>query len=393
MDANAASPLAPSILIVDDLPTNLQLLTDMLEARGYQVRPVLSGEAALQAARSEPPQLVLLDINMPGMNGYEVCERLKHDPQLAAVPVIFISALGETVDKVKGFGLGAVDYVTKPFQPDEVEARVRTHLELARLRRELEWHNVRLEEMVAVRTRQLAEAHARLTILDEAKSDFLHLISHEVRTPLCGICWAAETLIEAHAKDPETAECAELYHRGRQRLLTLIDDALLLSQIGVGATVGVQQQCQLEELVSTARANAAAFAQFRRVQFAPVPSDLGLVHGMPDYLVRALQSMLETAVKFARSDSLVRLAKATAPGEISLLIEADGQGIPPEMVPRFFQLLAIAEPITSGGDLGLGPAVAARVVSLYGGAVSVDNLSRPGIRLTVRLRTPTANHA
>ncbi|MCY2993934.1 MAG: hybrid sensor histidine kinase/response regulator [Planctomycetota bacterium] len=390
MHADSTSSPAASILLVDDMPANLQLLTDMLQARSYEVRPVLSGELALQAARRKPPQLILLDINMPGMNGYEVCKQLKGDPQLAAVPVIFISALDETLDKVKGFGLGAVDYVTKPFQFEEVEARVRTHLELARLRRELERHNVRLEETVLQRTRELAEAHARLAILDEAKSDFLHLISHEVRTPLSGIFGVAEMLLEICADNPEAADCPELFQQSRRRLMTLIGDALLLSQIGAGAAAGVQQQCRLEELLKAARLQVGPFAQSRRIQIAPAPPDLGLVHGVPDYLVRALQSLLETAVKFARSGTLVRISKATARGEVRLFIEADGRGIPPEFLPRFFQLLTIAEPITIGGDLGFGPAVAERIVTLYGGTVSAENLTPPGVRLAVCLKTPEA---
>lgn len=387
MSADSPTPLPASILVVDDMPANLQLLTDMLQSRGYDVRPVLSGERALQAARRDPPQLILLDINMPGMNGYEVCERLKADPQLAAVPVIFVSALEETLEKVKGFELGAVDYVTKPFQAQEVEARVRTHLELARLRQELERHNAHLEETVSQRTRELLEAHARLAILDQAKSDFLRLISHEVRTPLSGIFGVAEMLLDICAGNPAAADFPELYERGRRRLLTLIDDALLLSQIGAGVDAGTQRPCRLEELLQTACSQAGPLADSRNVQFAPVPPGLGSVQGLPDYLVRALQSLLETAAKFARSGSLVRLTKAPAPGEISLIIEADGQGIPAEVLPRFFQLLAVTEPLTRGGDLGLAPAVAERIVTLYGGAVSVENLTPPGIRFAVRWKT------
>jgi len=141
-------------------------------------------------------------------------------------------------------------------------------------------------------------------------------------------------------------------------------------------------------LLNDARSQAGPFAQSRGVQLASAPSDLGLVQGAPDFLVRALQSLLETAVKFTRAGTIVRLTKAASPGEISLIIEADGQEISPKALPRFFNLLAIAESITPGGDLGLGPPVAERIVKLYGGAVSVENLVPPGVRLVVRLRTP-----
>jgi putative nucleotidyltransferase with HDIG domain len=143
------------ILAVDDTPASLRLLTDILSSEGYQVRSAINGELALRAATAQPPQLVLLDVNMPGMDGFEVCRRMKQEPQLHDVPVIFVSALSETPDKLKGFDIGGVDYVTKPFQREELLARVRTHLELHYLQ-----HN--LEEMVEERTQSLSESEQRL---------------------------------------------------------------------------------------------------------------------------------------------------------------------------------------------------------------------------------------
>jgi len=145
------------ILIVDDTPANLKLLAGMLKDRGYKVRPVPSGPMALRAVRTEPPDLILLDINMPEMNGYEVCKQLKADEALAPIPVIFISALSETMDKIEAFDVGGVDYVTKPFQFEEVNARVETHLELKAAREALKQQNEILEEKVRQRTQELAD--------------------------------------------------------------------------------------------------------------------------------------------------------------------------------------------------------------------------------------------
>lgn len=149
------------ILAVDDTPASLRLLTDILKAEGYVVHSAISGELALHAATLHPPELILLDVSMPVMNGFEVCERLKAQPQTRDVPVIFVSAMSETVEKVKGFDLGAVDYVTKPYQREELLARVRTHLELHRLRHHL-------EEMVEERTQslQLSEAKLKTSLID-----------------------------------------------------------------------------------------------------------------------------------------------------------------------------------------------------------------------------------
>lgn len=143
------------ILAVDDTPASLRLLTDILKAEGYEVRSAISGELALFAATSNPPDLVLLDIRMPQMDGFEVCRRLKANPVTSDVPVIFVSAASETEEKVRGFEVGAVDFVTKPYQRDELLARVRTHLELNHLRNHL-------EVLVDERTVALRESERKL---------------------------------------------------------------------------------------------------------------------------------------------------------------------------------------------------------------------------------------
>ncbi|MEJ2222731.1 MAG: response regulator [Desulfobacterales bacterium] len=153
-----------AILLVDDNPTNLQLLFETLDGRGYKLLIAKSGKVALSIARKALPNLILLDIMMPEIDGYEVCRRLKADPTTAEIPIIFLSALTDTKDKVQGLDLGAVDYVTKPFQPDEVIARVNTHLTVNRLKKaldeknkELQDANDHLEERVKKRTAELVD--------------------------------------------------------------------------------------------------------------------------------------------------------------------------------------------------------------------------------------------
>ena len=149
------------ILVVDDIRENVRLLVDALGNEGYRVRPALSGKAALEAANMEAPDLILLDILMPEMDGYEVCKALKTHMGLKDVPVIFLSALGEVADKVKGFSAGGVDYISKPFQTEEVLARIETHLTLRRLSLELEAKNAHLEKT----NRELSEAMAEIKTL------------------------------------------------------------------------------------------------------------------------------------------------------------------------------------------------------------------------------------
>ncbi len=136
------------ILVVDDTPATLKLLTELLQAEGYEVRSAISGELALYSATVNPPELILLDIRMPEMDGFEVCRRLKNQAETCDVPIIFVSALSEINEKVEGFQLGAVDFITKPYQREELLVRVHTHLEMTRLRN-------RLEYLVAERTNEL----------------------------------------------------------------------------------------------------------------------------------------------------------------------------------------------------------------------------------------------
>ncbi|WP_136515672.1 hybrid sensor histidine kinase/response regulator [Geomonas edaphica] len=170
------------ILIVDDTPANLQLLESILKEKGYEVRGAINGPMALKAARLQPPDLVMLDINMPEMNGFEVCRALKEDPALASIPVIFVSAAVETADKLRAFDEGGVDYVTKPFQAQEVLARVETHLELSRVRGELQRQNAELARTLENLTR------AQVHLVQSEKMAALGLltagVAHELNNPL-----------------------------------------------------------------------------------------------------------------------------------------------------------------------------------------------------------------
>ncbi len=161
------------ILIVDDTPANLRLLSGMLTQQGYKARPTPRASAALKSAQLSPPDLILLDINMPEMNGYEVCRRLKADERTRDIPIIFISALGEINDKVKAFAAGGVDYITKPFQIEEVLARLETHLTLRHLQQELEDANEVLEQRVAQRTAELQARTVELAELNAAYECFV----------------------------------------------------------------------------------------------------------------------------------------------------------------------------------------------------------------------------
>ncbi|ACK64902.1 response regulator receiver modulated diguanylate cyclase/phosphodiesterase [Rippkaea orientalis PCC 8801] len=163
MTTPSASLPPANILIVDDKPTNLRILSTMLTKQGYKVRAVVSGKMAITAAQNQPPDLILLDIKMPELDGYRVCELLQAEEKTRHIPVIFLSALQDGGDKMKAFQAGGVDYITKPFQFEEVLARVSTHLALQATRRELRQLNAQLEQQVKERTAALEKAQQKLS--------------------------------------------------------------------------------------------------------------------------------------------------------------------------------------------------------------------------------------
>ena len=377
----------PEILIVDDTLPILKQLSDLLRARGYEPRPVSCGAVALELAIKSPPDLVLLDVDMPQMDGFEVCEAFKANPVLKDIPIIFLSGASATSDKMKAFQAGGADYVTKPFQFLEVEARVRTQLENRALR-------LNLESQVEMRTRQLKQAMQRLAVLDKAKNDFLAVISHELRTPLNGLFGITDLLMGECASNSTTENLRTLFNHSRRRILDLIGDALLLTQIEVQSDRFIQMPTALKSALGDAVVKCREFGKTYCVGInVAFCADRCMVAAESILLRKALEALLETAIKFAKAHSVVRVSISSSdePPEVRVGIEAFGRAIPQDALPRFFDVLAIAEAMVPGGEVDLRPAAAERIIRLFDGSVTVENLDPAGIRFNIRLTRVQVN--
>jgi signal transduction histidine kinase len=337
----------PNILIVDDTPANVLLLARMLTERGYKPRSVLSGKLALQAARAEPPDLILLDINMPDMNGYEVCERLKADAALKEIPVIFISALSETLDKVKAFHVGGVDYVTKPFHFDEVYARVQTHLQIR--------------------------------LLEKLRDDLTHMVIHDLRNPLTVISGVLEILeiTEARKFSANTRELVTAAHQSAKDMIIMISSILDVSKMGAGEMTLHRESCDLAALIRAVVAASQPLPGNRTVTFdAPTSSPTISVDVV--LIRRVLQNLLGNALKYTPDGGDVRIVVTPACGEVRIAITDAGPGIAPEDHQRIFEKFGQIAGHTNRQGTGLGLTFCKLAVEAHGGRIGVESVVGQG---------------
>ena len=347
-----------SILVVDDTPANLQVLVGMLKERGHRVRPVLEGRLALRAAKAEVPDLVLLDINMPDMNGFEVCEQLKADPKLADTPVIFISGNNETADKVRAFSVGGVDYVTKPFQMAEVEARVATHLELRRKRRELQ------ESLEALRR------------LETLRDSLVHMVVHDLRSPLAAISACLE-VIKWDADEQHRVELATDVETALHATRTII--RLVNSVLDVSKMEGTEMRLQLvpADIAAVARESVDELESLvgTRQLVRDWPDDPVMAVVDRDVVARVMQNLLGNALKFTPATEAITVTVEANDDMVRVAVSDTGPGIPREYRERVFEKFGQVEALSHGQKFstGLGLTFCRLAVEAHGGRIGVDS--------------------
>ena len=390
------------ILVVDDTPEIRELLQIHLETAGYQVLVAGNGQEALAAVAALAPDLLLLDVVMPVVDGYEVCRRLKADEETAFIPIVMLTALQDLTHRLRGIELGADDFLSKPFNHLELLTRVRSLLRVKGLHDQVVATNRLLEQRVAERTAALEQALADLKEMDRLKSEFLSNISHELRTPLTPIKGYLPVLLREEFGPLTSSQRRVLGHIAQSvdRLHRLIDDLLTFMQWESGEIGLALGGASVAKVVEEALARAAAGVEEKGVEVTTeIAADLPQIRADAAALARALGHLVENAVKFTPQGGHVtvtaRLVQPSplppgppAPRQfVELAVRDTGIGIPSEAIPRIFERFYQVDSSSTRqhGGTGLGLAIVKRILDAHAAPIAVESLPGQGTTFSIRL--------
>lgn len=377
------TPGSVTILMVDDNLTNIRLLADMLTSRGYKILQAINGPDALTIAREQSPDLILLDIFMPKMDGYEVCKRLKEDAATCDIPVIFISALTDVDDIVKGFDVGGADYITKPFKFKEVLVRVASQLTLVRQRQELE------------AKREQDRKHFEK--LDRMKNEFLQMATHDLRNPLNVILGYLRVLEQLEVADDDRARLDETRSSIRtsvEKMRTLVADILELAQIETGLKLSPQPITVAEWLDQTLQSfKVMAEEKHVTLDYTPPPAKLTIT-GDVKLLTRVIDNLVSNALKYTPQGGTVCINTTVSERTIVISVTDTGLGIPahdlPHLFDAFYRVDRRGQQQPEGSGLGLS--IVKTIVQHHHGTIDVESTVGEGstFRITLPLAATTA---
>ncbi len=362
---------AKTILVVDDTPANLAVLSSQLERHGYCPLVALGGEEAVERAEFVRPDLILLDVVMPGIDGFETCRRLKAREGTRDIPVIFMTALGDTGDKLAGFAAGAVDYMTKPFDGAEALARIETHLTLYTLRRQLAARNTQLQQEIAAREQMQAALERSNAELEQ----LAYVASHDMQEPLRMVASYLQLVAQRYQGrlDAEADEFIGYAVDGAKRMQALINDLLAYSRVSTKARPFERTDCSEIAAVAQANLRMAIADSGARVHVSALP----VVMGDAMQLTQLFQNLIGNAIKFHGTDPPEVWVEAER-GEAGwrFTVRDNGIGIAPEYFERIFVLFQRLHGRREYPGTGIGLALCKKIVERHGGSIGVA--SEPG---------------
>jgi two-component system sensor histidine kinase/response regulator len=369
VSASSAVPVA-NVLVVDDVIKNLQVVGTMLRNAGYAVTPATSGAEALKGLRVRVPDLVLLDMMMPEMDGLEVCRRLKADPSTQSVPVIFLTANNEMEHLVKGFEVGAVDYVTKPFNAPELLARVRTHLELKQARDVIFRNGVELRR------------------LNDEKNEFMGIAAHDLRSPLNAIKGYSEMVLEDSAISRENAELIQKIHEASARMAEMVQNLLDANRIDRGelklSLAPTNLVPVLSSVVEAQRPRSVAKQQTIHLQSEATALN---VEVDPNIIVQVLENLISNAVKYSPRGKSIFVRLKREGSAVRCEVRDEGPGLSADDHKKLFGKFArlSAKPTGDEHSTGLGLSIVKKMVEAMNGKVWCESELGRGATFIVTL--------
>ena len=363
-----APQLKSRILVVDDISKNLQVVGTILRNEGYHVMPATSGLQALERVSAQPPDLILLDLMMPEMDGLEVCSRLKADPLTRQIPVIFLTASNEMEHLMKGFEAGAVDYITKPFNAPELLARVRTHLELK-------------------------HARERLREMNEEKNEFMGIAAHDLRNPLSAIQGYAEMIIE----DAQSLAHRDLEGNGQRireaakRMTEMVQNFLDANRIERGElklNMAISDLSPLlQSVLETQSPHATAKGQMIQLELPPTPT---LALADVSITLQVFENLVSNAVKYSPPGKKIFVRLKAEAGVVRFEVEDQGPGLSKEDQKKLFGKFARLSAKPTGGEhsTGLGLSIVKRLVEAMNGKVWCESELGMGAKFIFTIPQP-----
>lgn len=361
-----------TVLVVDDSADNLQLLTGHLYDAGFEVQFARSGREALDRARSTPPDVIVLDIEMPDMNGFEVCQKLQSDACLRSIPVLFVTSHTDEEYLVRGFEVGGVDYITKPVRRSELISRVRTQQELKCARDRLHAQN------------------EYLTQLNQRKDRFFSMLAHDLRSPFSGILTLARFMKESaeEGSTGDTREFVEALWEASSRLSRLLENLLEWGRLQLYSASAKPQELPVTPLVEEAAGLFEQVAREKGITIEQVVAADLTVFADPTMIDSVLRNLISNAIKFSHPGGQVTVRAAASDDRVRIAVRDTGVGISPERLERIFSDEILVSGVGTSGEkgTGLGLALSRLHAEQNGGTLAVT--STPGKGTTITLELP-----
>lgn len=372
------NPAESLILIVDDTPANLRLLSQVLSKNGYNYLEASNGKEAVQMAKKHEPDLILLDIMMPDMNGYEVIKEIKSDKLIQDAPIIFLSSLTDTDDKVEGFKSGGVDYITKPFQKEETLARINTHLKIRFLQKQLN------ERIKVLRQREV-----ELSRLNQKKDDLVRMVSHDIKNPLTGIIGLVKLMRESDKiSAEEQTQMLSVVEESGSNLLNMVREVLDRESKKTEPETLDYSTVQVSELLERVISmnKAKSFVKEISLSYNVIPKKLEAVIDVNKVEI-AVNNLVANALKFTPSKGDIRVKASLNDDHLLIEVKDTGIGIPKKMQSDLFKDPVKASREGTSGELGtgLGLDIVQLYVELHGGEIWVESELDKGTRFFIKI--------